>query len=297
MNIILKQYTTLTQRLIQLAKQVDPILADIEKWHYHDYISPNKNEINDAIVSSLKKWQADVETELELNEMTLEKMKFANILHGHFPYIAPPIPDIATLLKQKEVIKLGKEKILDICLKLESLNETKNITQIFIDDIDNFKEILKGIKPTDIDEKYCKAWFLEDTVEEEFRKTLGEPYKENDGGAETRDLFTDKITIDGKRHTAVFMFKGRGIKVPLNNNNCGKNGTQLLRLAKNSFIQLYIIQHVHKIEPEVVETLRDHILAHSLTHNIKICVIDGTETARFLKGKKRDLDKLGSTKK
>jgi hypothetical protein len=293
----IKGYTSITERLVSLISKSDPILNEIQEWLNYKYNQPDKNKIHDSIVQSISDWKREVEVFLSINEMKIERMIFSNTLFGTFQHIESPLMNKPGLLKQIEILKSAIKELLDLCLKIETRSIRKSITQVFIDDIDIFKEIVANVKPSEIDSKFTNSWFLEDVVEEEFLSTLGEPYKELDGGAETRDLYTDKITINGKRHTCAILFKGRAVRGPLRISNCGTNGTQLLRLAKNSFAQLYIIQHVNKIEPEITEALRDHILAHSLTHNIKICIIDGMETARFLKGRGLDLESMGPQRK
>jgi hypothetical protein len=162
--------------------------------------------------------------------------------------------------------------------------------------LDDFSPILKVADEHPIDPVYFESAFLEDDVEEAFLKILNEPYKEFDSGAETRDLYTNHIRYRGSRIYSVLMFKGRGLKTELNLSNVGINGNQLLKLAKNSAAQLFLVQHVNKINTDVIETLRDHLLSYSQFSKVYICVVDGTDTARILAGLGMDLKALKAKK-
>ncbi|MBI2281968.1 MAG: hypothetical protein HYU68_14935 [Bacteroidetes bacterium] len=290
------KYTTMTDTILTLVKKTDPIFEELQDWLNYGWAKNDKNEISSKIVSLISEWQKEVENELEKNEFLIEKMRFSNILNGHFQYIFNPINSRAGFDNQIQIFKAAKSELLNICATLESKNEKKTITQVFIEDIDNFKPLAEKVKAEHIASKYAKSAFLEDDIEETFLKILNEPFKELDSAAETRDLSTDKVTINGKRIASVWMFKGRAVRGSLKIKDCGARADQLLKLSKNSFAQLFVIQHGHKIEPEVIEALRDHILAHALTHDIKILVIDGTDTARILKAAGQDLEKLMAKK-
>jgi hypothetical protein len=170
----------------------------------------------------------------------------------------------------------------------------KEIVLLKIDDFDNFKEIKKISFSEVVD--YSMDCFLEDDVENAFLEKLQEPYKEQDGGAETRDLFSDRIAYNGKRLSAVFMFKGRGEKGELTIKKSGSTGNQLLKLAKNNSAECFIVQHTNKINPDVREALQDHILQNTKLSKVYICFIDGSDTARFLKSTGKDLKELKNKK-
>jgi len=182
--------------------------------------------------------------------------------------------------------------LINTMIRIDNYQIKKIITPITIDDIDNFKELLKKIPESEIEKKFTESAFLEDDVENAILKVLNENYKEFDSGAETRDLYTDHFKVNGIRLQTMIMLKGRSVKGPLKIRNCGSNGDQLLKLAKNTFAQLYIVQHVNKIEPEVLEAFADHLLSHSTISHIYICKIDGMDTARLLKGLEYDLEEL-----
>lgn len=183
-----------------------------------------------------------------------------------------------------------KAYLLEIATKLESKRTETELVSLTIDDIDNFSGVSE-IKFNEL-EGYTNSVFLEDDVEECFLEALGEPYKEADSGSETRDLFTDKIIVNGKRLATAIMFKGRGVTGSLSLDKCGSKGNQLLKLAKNNAAECFIVQHVNKIEPDVKETLIDLVLTNTRYSKVYVCFIDGTDTARFLKSMGKDLDKL-----
>jgi hypothetical protein len=124
-----KEYTKLTKKLIQLIKDGDAIIEQLEKWRSRDYTSINKNEINSSIVNSIKKWQENAILELEANKMTLEGIKFDNILKGNFNFISPPIIDPLGLSKQFDTLKLAKDELINICSKIETQNVANSNAQ------------------------------------------------------------------------------------------------------------------------------------------------------------------------
>jgi hypothetical protein len=172
--------------------------------------------------------------------------------------------------------------------------QNKETVILSVDDFDNFKQI-KQVTPSEV-AGYEKDCFLEDDIENAVLETLGEAYKEPDSGAETRDLFTDRIIYDGKRLATVFAFKGRGKKGELTIDKAGSKGNQLLKLAKNNSAQCFIVQHTNKINQDVREALIDHVLQNTKMSKVYFCFIDGLDTARLLKSLGKDLDVLKNKK-
>ncbi len=182
-----------------------------------------------------------------------------------------------------------KAELINFAKEIES-KQNKEVVILKIDDFDTFDNISK-IKATEVLD-YAQDCFLEDDVEETFLEKLEEPYKELDGGAETRDLFTDRLMYDSKRLSTVFMFKGRGQKGELTIKKSGSTGNQLLKLAKNNSAECFIVQHINKISTDVREALQDHILQNTRLSKVYICFIDGVDTARFLKSVGKNLEEL-----
>ena len=279
-------FQPLTEKLIAFIK---------EGQRLNNQISPSPVgyfKSNIGIHNDINLWIKNICRELYFEGEKLMSLKIQNLgLIEEGPIM------VATIDKKcSNLIRSVIDELIQISEKIEERKENKTIQIITIDDIDNFSEILKKVKDSKIDSKFYLSAFLEDDVENTFLEILDEPYKENDSGSEMRDLYTSNIVIKGKRVHSAIMFKGRGVKKTLNISDCGKNGNQLLKLAKNTTAQLYIIQHVNKIESEVIEALKHHLLAFSQVSNIIICTIDGKDTARLLVAAGKDLEYLMTKK-
>ncbi len=285
-------YTPITNRLIELTKQSSEILDKIDSQRGLLHMGNGVTILKD-IQNEIHTWWLKIETELESSDLSLEAIIIRNILKLRHVLILDFRDGFET---EERSVRDAINELVKICQRLEDLGNKKKITQVFVDDLDVFSDLLKTVNPSDIDPKFTESAFLEDDVENVVLEIIGEPYKEYDSGAETRDLSTSRITINKKRYNSVIMFKGRGVKGPLKLSDCGKNGDQLLKLAKNSMASLIIVQHVNKIEPEVLEALRDHLAGHSNVTDIKICAIDGMDTARILKAKNKDLAVLAANR-
>lgn len=289
------RYTKLTEEIIELIKIANTLLREISELKGVSDRNSKWQEPFNVFFSKWEQWYDKYTSLLKINSFELEILRIEKKIQ-EFPKLGKNGYYKNEILDKEKIIHIVIEELLDLAFKIEDDNRKKVINQVFIDDFDDFKEYLMKAPPESIEKKFLESAFLEDDVENVFLEILKEPYKEQDSGSETRDLYTDKLYINKKRHSAVIMFKGRGVKGTLKLKNCGKNGDQLLKLAKNTFSQVYIVQHVNKIEPDILETLRDHLFAHSKANNIKICLIDGLDTARILKGYGKDLEALKAKK-
>lgn len=152
--------------------------------------------------------------------------------------------------------------------------------QIFVDEIDSFKEIRKVsaesaamMVPLKVKEREIKAWLA---------KIVDEPFTQKDWGGEPSDLYSNRVKLGGKRVPTAFLLKGPGVKGTLTAAKCGKNGDQILRLVKAYSARLFIVQFVGKIHPNLVDTLEAHVAYESMKgKKIMFCVIDGVDTARI----------------
>jgi hypothetical protein len=238
----------------------------------------------------VRAWKSKCIKFLEGNGLQIEAQQFS-IYRGNALETANFDPEIGSIRKyvqdRRAFLALAAEKIEDRKTKPEMRICT-------IDEFDNFPNISE-VSSNEVLE-YSHSAFLEDDVEDAFLEALGEPYKEPHSGSETRDLFTDKLQIDGRRLSTVIMFKGRSVRVPLSIDQCGTKGTQLLKLAKNNSAECFVVQHVNKIEPEVREALTDHVLMNTNFFNVYLVFIDGTDTARFLKSRGLDLEEMKKKK-
>jgi hypothetical protein len=253
----------------------------------HQDSTQTEQAINHAIIE-VKKWAVNSIDILETYGLVLEVEGFKNIKGS-------------VLAKNGWNAKLSnlyfylidrKAYLLKIAKELENKKSEKVLVNLTIDDIDNFSNV-RTINFNEV--KDCaNSAFLEDDIEECFLEAVGEPYKEADSGSETRDLFTNKIIVNGKRLATAIMFKGRGLSGTLSLDKCGSKGNQLLKLAKNNAAECFIVQHVNKIEPDVKETLIDLVLTNTRFNKVYICFIDGTDTVRLLKSMGKDIEKLKS---
>ena len=293
-------YQSITNQILDVISESTKIILAIH--HANDSIKKDKSKSQD-IINNLKQlrdeWYIKCENVLLINELLLEHEEFINYpdstrpipghydilnhIHNEFKPIYDELNDILTFMKGRKAV------LINFANSIES-KQNREVILLNIDDFDNFKDI-KNIKSLEVTD-FSKDCFLEDDVENAFLKTLEEPYKELDGGAETRDLFSDRITYKDKRLATVFMFKGRGQKGELTIKKAGSTGNQLLKLAKNNSAECFILQHTHKINPDVREALQDHILQNTRLSKVYICFIDGIDTARFLKSLGEDLEKL-----
>ncbi len=279
------EYKAVTIQLIDQCKSASVILQKL----------PNINKEKDdskiqSVISDANKWKEESYKILEENGLILEAESFQNYKGSSLARANWSIE----LSNLHFYLSDRKDCLLKIAKEIENKKLSKEIIILTIDDIDNFSSI-KNISSNEVMD-YASGEFLEDDVEECFLEALVEPYKEVDSGSETRDLFTDKLIVNGKRLSTAIMFKGRGLKGSLSLNKCGSKGNQLLKLAKNNAAECFIVQHVDKIEPDVREALIDFILANTRFNKTYVCFIDGLDTARFLKGMGKNLDMLSNSK-
>ena len=283
-------YQSITNQILDVISESTKIIDDI--YDANDLIEKDyskKQEIVEKFKTINDEWHLKGRNVLLNNELLLEHEDFINY-PGCTGFVLGFDAELSNFLM---FMKDRKAVLINVAKNIES-KKNKEVIILNIDDLDNFKDI-KNIKSLEVTD-FSKDCFLEDDVENAFLKILEEPYKELDGGAETRDLFSDRIIYNGKRLSTAFMFKGRGKKGELTIEKCGLRGNQLLKLAKHNSAECFIVQHTHKINPDVREALQDHILQNTRLSKVYICFIDGIDTARFLKSLGEDLEKLKNKK-
>lgn len=154
---------------------------------------------------------------------------------------------------------------------------TADAVQITIDDIGNFSRVRKlasaGYLPSDLSEK---------TFKKGIQAILGEPGAFTDWGGERNDLLSTRMSIDGKRRTVAFAFKGPGTKGALTPGKMGKNGDQIQRLLQSS-ADVFIVQYWQEINESVLEQLRALATAKSATSGKKVWfgIVDGFDSRRI----------------
>lgn len=126
-------------------------------------------------------------------------------------------------------------------------------------------------------------------VKQILAQVLGEPVIPKDWGGEQSDLWTTRLRVNGKPHTAAFLLKGPAggrFSRPMTIGMLGKNGDQIQRLASTP-AEVLVVQHCHEIRPEVVAMLRG--LASDFRNIRRYMVIDGYDSYAILKHTKSGL--------
>lgn len=109
---------------------------------------------------------------------------------------------------------------------------------------------------------------------------LGEQVVPKDWGGEQCDLWTSRLLVDGRAHTAAFLLKGPAFWRPMTIKALGQNGDQLNRLADTE-AEVLVVQHCNDIRPEVYSMLQR--LASDYRKVRRYMVIDGFDTVRLLR--------------
>lgn len=151
--------------------------------------------------------------------------------------------------------------------------------QVYPGNVDQFSGVDFGLKLNradlnalrDVSENDFKLWMAD---------ILGEPTVPDDWGGEQFDLWTERITIGGRRHSAAIMLKGPAKFHPMDIADLGKRGDQIDRLAGTA-AELLVVQHCHEIKSRVVNMLRAYALASDRPR--KYMLIDGYDTLRMLR--------------
>ena len=284
-------YQNITENLVSLAKVGTDLRLEIIGYKSDGRLNPSNPNMSTLLEDFRRRqqeWQVACRGVLQQTELWIEYYRLINIK------AEPAYRQFGELSDDYTKIITQVNLLLEFAQNVEARQVSRSVVPVFIDDIDDFASC-RNIKPADV-EGFTEGAFLEDDVIAAFCERIGEPYSEAHSGSETRDLYTTRLTVGGKRLRTAAMFKGRGVNRPLRIKDCGSQGNQLLKLAKNTSAQLFIVQHVHKIDPEVEEALRDHVLSLTLLSTVYFCFIDGVDTARFLKGMNRDLAEMKARK-
>lgn len=112
---------------------------------------------------------------------------------------------------------------------------------------------------------------------------LGETGSFKDWGGESRDPFSTRLLLGGRRCKAAFTFKGPGRAGKLTPGKMGKNGDQIRRLVRCP-AEVFIIQYWAQVEDSVLEQLKDLVTAKSYLENQPLWygIIDGNDSARLI---------------
>jgi hypothetical protein len=144
--------------------------------------------------------------------------------------------------------------------------------RIDVGEVEQFARIDFDVAPGALD-------VMRNVPEAEVKKALaaliGEPVVPKDWGGEQHDLWTTRLRLESRAHTAAFVLKGPAggsMWRPMTIAMLGRNGDQLQRLA-SSPAEVLVVQHCHEIRPEVVSMLES--LASDMRNPRRFMVIDG----------------------
>lgn len=151
------------------------------------------------------------------------------------------------------------------------------VKRVYIDDFASFSKV-KKVKGADS----LPPEVSEDQFKRGVQAIVGEPGEFKDWGGERSDLYTTRLRLNGKRLSAAFAFKGPGLKGKLVLGRMGKNGDQLPRLLQEA-ADVFFVQHWREIDPLVVETMRNLVVAKSVTTGKPLWfgTIDGKDSHRL----------------
>jgi hypothetical protein len=150
---------------------------------------------------------------------------------------------------------------------------------IRVEDIKEFSKAQKvrsiaGLSPARLSEAKTKAGFL---------KLLGETKTPKDWGGENNDIFTDRVTLSGKKRRAAFALKGPAKTGALVPGKMGKNGDQIQRLFDTP-ASIFIVQYEGEVKESVYKLMEELAKARAITGGkIFWGVIDDDATKRLRK--------------
>lgn len=165
-----------------------------------------------------------------------------------------------------------------------------NYCEVHIDRIDNFSSVINYNPRRTKDSLEDLRKIPEKDVKQAFAEIINEPHIPKDWGGESSDLFSSFVSIDGKRISSAFAFKGPAKFRPMTMAELGKNGDQISRLYDEP-ADLLILQHCNEITNPVRKNMRAY--AQQVGNTRICCIIDGHDTLRILEA----YEKCGLKKK
>ncbi len=177
----------------------------------------------------------------------------------------------------------------DIRGKLSAVEKTINAVndysvemteELFVEDIDSFAKA-RDINPRQV-KQFVPLKLSEDQIRTFLREIIGETTLREKSDAAAPEIFTAHIKVGVERLRTAFLLKGKKTKGKLTITKCGKNAEQIAGLTEVP-ADLYVIQHVDGIDERVIRDLKGKIESiNAQGNNCRMCVIDGTDTARIL---------------
>lgn len=164
--------------------------------------------------------------------------------------------------------------------KVEAPAAVFGCERVYVDGIDSFRKV-NSVEPHAIID-LVPLKISEENIKNSLAEILGEKFVPKDWPGEKSDLYTTRVVLRGKRIDTAFLLKGPSVDI-LTISKLGKRGNQVLKLTKEP-AQLFTIQHVGKIDSDVIEHLENEVTKQSRSRNLKLyyCVIDGIDTTRIL---------------
>jgi hypothetical protein len=144
--------------------------------------------------------------------------------------------------------------------------------RVDVSEVEQFARIDFSVAPGALD---AMRTVPEASVKAALAALIGEPTIPKDWGGEQSDLWTTRLRLEGRPHSAAFLLKGPAggsMWRPMKIGMLGKNGDQLQRLA-TSPAEVLVVQHCHEIGPHVVSMLES--LASDMRNPRRFMVIDG----------------------
>ncbi len=155
-------------------------------------------------------------------------------------------------------------------------------SSIFLEDIDNFKEVRNITHKLESDKSNEMQTWLEKDIKAALEKIFEEPFGKKDWGGEIDEIYTANAKMNGIRIPAAFLLKGRGTKSRLLRiRDCGTNGDQIVHLF-DAPVQLFVIQHVQGISEELIKDVQGKVdVKRSQGENAWFLIINGQDLARL----------------
>lgn len=148
-----------------------------------------------------------------------------------------------------------------VSVQVDSRTRTEiKVREIFIDDVAEFSEVL-DVKAADLP-TLTPARLPEKLFKYGVASVLGNKGKFQDWGGEKNDLYSSNVTIEGRRISTAFAFKGPATASPLTIAKLGKNGDQIPRLFSTT-AEVFVVQFEGDIEEAVKDTMMTYAIRKS----------------------------------
>jgi hypothetical protein len=248
-----------------------PCVEDVYRYWLEETDELSEAEL--AAHNAMKRWVKKVDAVLEIYERD-EELRIWRI-------VTRPI---STEFEEEEHLKSVLCGIVSKICSQEQRSECsdgRSNFELFVDEIESFQKV-SSVLPQHV-RSLLPLTLSEDKIQNFLEEIIGENFHLQDWGGEMNDLVTSYLRVEGERLRTAFLLKGHGTQGKLTIAKCGKNGDQIVRLVEAP-VELYVIQHVDQIDQRVVYDLKSKIESkHFKGEECRMCIMDGTDTARVLK--------------